>query len=47
MRRRETIRARKAGEKHTVRIHWRELAKQYGLGRNAIEWMRPAFQICE
>ncbi|MCD8076246.1 MAG: type II toxin-antitoxin system HipA family toxin [Lachnospiraceae bacterium] len=33
--------------KNTVRTHWRELAKQYGLGRNAIEWMRPAFQICE
>lgn len=30
----------------TVREHWETLAGNYGLSRNAIEYMRPAFSIC-
>ncbi|MCD8014322.1 MAG: type II toxin-antitoxin system HipA family toxin [Lachnospiraceae bacterium] len=32
--------------KSIVRDYWQETAKRYGLGRSAIEWMRPAFLAC-
>ena len=31
----------------TVRENWRRLAEQYGINRSAVEYMRPAFHICE
>lgn len=31
----------------TVRENWRKLAEQYGISRSAVEYMRPAFHICE
>ena len=31
----------------TVRENWRRLAEQYGISRSAVEYMRPAFHICE
>ena len=30
-----------------VRENWRKLAEKYGISRNAVEYMRPAFHICE
>lgn len=30
-----------------VRENWRKLAEQYGISRSAIEYMRPAFHICD
>lgn len=29
----------------TVNANWERLAKQYGLSRNSIEYMRPAFGL--
>lgn len=31
----------------TVRDNWRTLAERYGISRSAIEYMRPAFHVCE
>lgn len=31
----------------TVRENWKSIAERHGLSRNAMEYMRPAFHICE